>query len=44
MEFEDFASSSGGTSDSEFFVEDTNDEELSDYSGKLSKLQSRCEL
>lgn len=41
MEFEDFASSSGGTSDSEFFVEDTNDEELCDYSGKLSKLQSR---
>ncbi|XP_074349584.1 uncharacterized protein LOC141689248 isoform X2 [Apium graveolens] len=43
MEFEEFAISSGGTSDSEVFVEDANDEELCDYSGKLSKLQSRKE-
>lgn len=43
MEVEDYASSSGGTSDSELYVQDTNDEELCYSSGELSKLQFRKE-
>lgn len=41
MEVEDYASSSGGTSDSELYVQDTNDEELCYSSGVLPKLQFR---
>lgn len=37
MDVEDYVSSSGGTTDSE-------DEQLCDYSGDLSNLQSRYEL
>lgn len=43
MEVEDYANSSGGSSDSELFMQDTNDEELCDYSEELSKLQFRKE-
>ncbi|WOH16147.1 hypothetical protein DCAR_0935696 [Daucus carota subsp. sativus] len=41
MEVEDYASSSGGTSDSELLTQDTNDEEICDYSGELLKFKCR---